>query len=31
LSISDADGEWLILEDARLNWRRLALLSGRLE
>ena len=31
LSISDADGEWLILEDARLNWRRLALLSGALE
>jgi translocation and assembly module TamB len=31
LSISDADGEWLVLEDARLNWRRLALLSGRLE
>jgi len=31
LSISDADGEWLVLEDARLNWRRLALLSGSLE
>jgi translocation and assembly module TamB len=31
LSISDADGEWLILEDARLNWRRRALLSGALE
>jgi hypothetical protein len=28
LSISDADGEWLILEGARLNWRRAALLSG---
>jgi translocation and assembly module TamB len=22
LSVSDADGEWLILEGARLNWRR---------
>jgi translocation and assembly module TamB len=31
LTISDADGEWLILENARLNWRRLALFSGALE
>lgn len=31
LSVSDADGEWLVLENARLNWRRAALLSGALE
>jgi translocation and assembly module TamB len=31
LSISDAQGEWLILEDARLRWRRAALLSGALD
>ncbi|KQT49963.1 hypothetical protein ASG52_07725 [Methylobacterium sp. Leaf456] len=29
--ISDADGPWLKLDRARLAWRRLALLSGRLE
>lgn len=29
--ISDADGPWLKLDRARLVWRRLALLSGRLE
>jgi len=31
LTISDADGVWLILEDAQLIWVRSALLSGRLE
>jgi translocation and assembly module TamB len=31
LSVSDANGEWLILEGARLNWRRAALLTGSLE
>lgn len=30
LTISDADGAWLVLEDARLNWRRAALLRGAL-
>jgi translocation and assembly module TamB len=30
LAISDADGEWLVLENAQLNWRRAALLSGAL-
>jgi translocation and assembly module TamB len=30
LTISDADGPWLILENARLNWRRAALLTGAL-
>ncbi|MEH3119640.1 MAG: translocation/assembly module TamB domain-containing protein [Methylorubrum populi] len=29
--ISDSDGPWLKLDRARLVWRRLALLSGRLE
>lgn len=29
--ISDRDGPWLRLNEARLVWRRLALLSGRLE
>ncbi|WP_393956772.1 translocation/assembly module TamB domain-containing protein [Methylorubrum sp. POS3] len=29
--ISDADGPWMKLDRARLAWRRLALLSGRLE
>ncbi|PXW66974.1 translocation/assembly module TamB domain-containing protein [Methylobacterium sp. B4] len=29
--ISDSDGPWLKLDRARLAWRRLALLSGRLE
>jgi translocation and assembly module TamB len=31
LSVSDADGEWLILEGARLNWRRAGILSGELD
>ncbi|MFW5641543.1 MAG: translocation/assembly module TamB domain-containing protein [Roseicyclus sp.] len=31
LTISDARGAWLILEDARLDWRRRALLTGALE
>jgi translocation and assembly module TamB len=31
LTISDADGPWLILEEAQLNWRRAALLTGALE
>lgn len=31
IAISDADGVWLKLDKARLVWRRLALLSGRLE
>jgi translocation and assembly module TamB len=31
LTVSDSEGEWLVLENARLNWRRLALLSGSLE
>lgn len=31
LVLRDRDGAWLTLEDARLDWRPLALLSGRLE
>ncbi|MDN3591312.1 translocation/assembly module TamB domain-containing protein [Methylobacterium adhaesivum] len=31
VAISDANGVWLKLDKARLVWRRLALLSGRLE
>ncbi|WP_082523938.1 translocation/assembly module TamB domain-containing protein [Methylobacterium sp. Leaf399] len=31
VAISDRDGVWLKLDRARLVWRRLALLSGRLE
>jgi len=31
LTISDAAGAWLILEDAQLDWQRSALLSGRVE
>ena len=31
LTISDADGVWLTLTDAQLDWRRAALLRGRLE
>ncbi len=31
LTISDADGAWLVLENARLNWRRAALLTGALQ
>ncbi len=31
LTISDADGEWLTLNDATLDWNRAALFSGRLE
>ncbi|WP_082476599.1 translocation/assembly module TamB domain-containing protein [Methylobacterium sp. Leaf99] len=31
IAISDANGVWLKLDRARLVWRRLALLSGRLE
>ncbi len=31
LTIADADGIWLTLEDAVLNWNRGALLRGRLE
>ncbi|WP_375409294.1 translocation/assembly module TamB domain-containing protein [uncultured Methylobacterium sp.] len=31
VAISDRDGVWLKLDRARLIWRRLALLSGRLE
>ena len=31
VAISDANGVWLKLDRARLVWRRLALLSGRLE
>lgn len=31
VAISDRDGVWLKLDKARLVWRRLALLSGRLE
>ena len=31
LSISDDQGVWLFLEDVTLNWRRAALLRGRLE
>lgn len=30
MTISDADGPWLILENAQLNWTRSALLRGRL-
>ncbi|WP_050929011.1 translocation/assembly module TamB domain-containing protein [Aestuariivita boseongensis] len=31
LTIADADGVWLTLTDAQLDWRRAALLRGRLE
>ncbi|MGR3433487.1 MAG: translocation/assembly module TamB domain-containing protein, partial [Shimia sp.] len=31
LTIADAEGVWLILEEARLDWDRSALLRGRLE
>ncbi|UWQ95821.1 translocation/assembly module TamB domain-containing protein [Rhodobacteraceae bacterium M385] len=31
MTISDADGVWLILEDAVLDWNRSALLSGALQ
>lgn len=31
LTISDADGTWLTLNDATLNWSRAALFAGRLE
>ena len=31
LTIADADGVWLTVRDATLNWSRLALLRGRLE
>lgn len=31
LTISDAEGVWLTLSDAQLDWRRAALLRGRLE
>ncbi|TMJ80112.1 MAG: hypothetical protein E6G76_27260, partial [Alphaproteobacteria bacterium] len=31
VAISDRDGVWLKLDRARLVWRRVALLSGRLE
>lgn len=30
LTVSDREGEWLILEDATLNWQRSALLRGEL-
>ncbi len=29
LTVADNDGAWLILEGARLNWNRLALIQGR--
>ena len=31
VAVSDRDGVWLRLDRARISWRRLALLSGRLE
>src|ERR1700712_3575829 len=31
VAVSDRDGVWLRLDKARIIWRRLALLSGRLE
>lgn len=31
LTISDAEGPWLILQNARLDWQRTALLQGRLQ
>ena len=31
IAISDADGVWLLIEDAVLDWNRTALLRGRLE
>ncbi|WP_259987591.1 translocation/assembly module TamB domain-containing protein [Sulfitobacter sp. S190] len=31
MTIADADGVWLTLEDVRLDWNRSALLRGRLE
>lgn len=31
MTIADAQGIWLTLEDVALNWRRLALVRGRLE
>ncbi|SDO00604.1 autotransporter secretion inner membrane protein TamB [Methylobacterium phyllostachyos] len=31
VAVSDSDGVWLKLDKARIVWRRLALLSGRLE
>jgi len=31
MTISDADGAWLVLEDAVLNWSRAALLRGELQ
>lgn len=31
LSVADADGVWLVLEDARIDWSRGALLRGALE
>lgn len=31
VAVSDSDGVWLRLDKARIVWRRLALLSGRLE
>ena len=31
IAISDADGVWLLIEDAVLDWNRSALLRGRLE
>ncbi|MBE7204181.1 MAG: hypothetical protein INR70_41195, partial [Parafilimonas terrae] len=31
VAVSDRDGVWLKLDRARIVWRRLALLSGRLE
>ncbi len=31
ISISDADGVWLQIDDAQINWKRSALLSGSLQ